>query len=114
MQAIIVIAIKIRLIEQPYKEQCFRQRYGVTARTQTLLWSPVGRGWIVRDWAIQPVLFTITRSRTEVRDITCIAKMQSVERVESASASLLAFPVRSSAPAECQNVSPNVSKEPDI
>ena len=35
--------------------------------------------------------------------LTCIAKMQSVERVESASASLLAFAVRSSAPA-VQNV----------
>ncbi len=99
------------------KEQCFRQRYGAIVTSLNLC-----RGVLsVRDGLseMDPFNQSYLRNPQHLQKwetlLICVAKMQTVERVESASASLLVFPAQSSAPA-VQNVrmSPNLSEDPDI
>ena len=84
------------------EEQCFRQRYGVTARTQTLVMESCWQGVDCQRWGHSTSAIYKTPAPREV--------MQSVERVESAS-SCTEF---CTCCAEFQNVSTNVSEEPDI
>ncbi|KAL7380780.1 hypothetical protein ABVT39_023998 [Epinephelus coioides] len=82
-----------------------------------LLWSPIGKGWIVRDGAIQPVLFTKPPAPMELRDITHLyCKDPNCGESGKCQCLLVCLPCTEfcSCCAECQNVPPNASGEPDI
>ena len=85
------------------------------------LWSPIDNGWIVRDGAIEAVLFKKPPTPTEVRDITHMyCKDENCRESGKCQCLSVGLPCTKfcNCCAECQNVSPNVyeedSEEPNI
>ncbi len=81
------------------------------------LWSPIGKGWIVRDGTIEPVLFTKPPAPTEVRDITHLyckdANCGEGGKCQCLSVGLPCTEFCTCC-GECRNVLQNEPEEPDI
>ena len=80
------------------------------------LWSPIENGWIVRDGAIEAVLFKKPSAPKEVRDITHLyckdGKCTESGKCQCLSVGLPCTEFCTCC-AECENVSRDVSEEPD-